>query len=257
MKFKITRFLAVCFILIMGACAACSSAQLPAYHPAENYAIDRAVRSTIVLNDLTGDWICGGTQISPKQIVTAYHCAVAAVLTEEEQIEATIEDGQIVVRDIDPAEVDPSRIVMKSVTYTTFAQNASKGTKKPHKGWFIAADPKHDVALIETETVEDTYTPLSSSDLRHGQKVFAIGHPIGLKYSYSAGVVAMPCRERYDVCWHQIDIHILPGSSGGGLFNEAGELVGAAAFGLSSSRGIISGYSFFVYTDAIRKLTNF
>jgi len=69
----------------------------------------------------------------------------------------------------------------------------------------------------------------SVESLRTGQKVFAIGAPQGLDLTISEGIVSS-LREVQDGTVIQTTAPISPGSSGGGLFNAAGHLVGITTF---------------------------
>lgn len=63
------------------------------------------------------------------------------------------------------------------------------------------------------------------ADLRTGQKVLALGAPKGLELTISEGIVSS-LREVPEGTIIQTTAPISPGSSGGGLYNTAGELVG-------------------------------
>lgn len=69
----------------------------------------------------------------------------------------------------------------------------------------------------------------SSRTLKVGETVFAIGAPQGLELSLSEGIVSS-IREEEDRRYIQTTAAISPGSSGGGLFNADGKLVGITAF---------------------------
>lgn len=64
-----------------------------------------------------------------------------------------------------------------------------------------------------------------------GDKVFAIGSPIGMKNSLSEGIVS-GLREHKGITVIQTTAPISPGSSGGGLFDAQGNLVGITTFKL-------------------------
>jgi len=67
--------------------------------------------------------------------------------------------------------------------------------------------------------------PGSLKDTQPGQVVYALGSPLGLKASISNGIVAA-VREVEGIKLIQTTAPISPGSSGGGLFNRYGQLVG-------------------------------
>ena len=65
--------------------------------------------------------------------------------------------------------------------------------------------------------------------VRTGQKVFAIGAPQGLELTISEGIVSS-LRETKLGTVIQTTAPISPGSSGGGLFNVSGQLIGITTF---------------------------
>lgn len=63
-----------------------------------------------------------------------------------------------------------------------------------------------------------------------GEEVYAVGAPQGLELSLSRGIVSQLRRGDHKAPVVQTDAAISPGSSGGGLFNGDGELVGITAY---------------------------
>ena len=69
--------------------------------------------------------------------------------------------------------------------------------------------------------------PLGRSiELNQGERVFAIGSPLGLERSVSEGIVSLRNRIISDRIHIQTTAEISPGNSGGPLFNYRGEVVG-------------------------------
>jgi putative serine protease PepD len=102
----------------------------------------------------------------------------------------------------------------------------------------VGADPTSDIAVIKVQGVSGL-TPISlgsSSDLRVGQSVVAIGSPLGLAGTVTTGIVSSLNRpvsttgesgNQYTVLDAiQTDAAINPGNSGGALVNMSGQLVG-------------------------------
>lgn len=81
--------------------------------------------------------------------------------------------------------------------------------------------------LREPERV--TLTPIGDAQAKVGEKLFGVGAPIGLSWTYGTGDCAAVRRERteegVEVEIVQSQLPMGPGSSGGGIFNGAGELV--------------------------------
>ena len=69
------------------------------------------------------------------------------------------------------------------------------------------------------------------SRIRVGEKVFAIGNPLGLERTVTDGVISTINRAFEGLVYIQTNADINPGNSGGPLFNLAGEVVGVTNMG--------------------------
>jgi len=67
-------------------------------------------------------------------------------------------------------------------------------------------------------------------EMKDGDDVVAIGHPYGLNYTATQGVISKVDRIRDGLKFIQIDAAINPGNSGGPLVNEKGEVIGVNSF---------------------------
>ncbi|HYC39627.1 MAG TPA: trypsin-like peptidase domain-containing protein [Chitinophagaceae bacterium] len=102
--------------------------------------------------------------------------------------------------------------------------------KRIARVWYT--DPKHDLAFLEApQDVELPDIQLGRYEsLRDGDLVLAIGHPYGLNYTATQGVISKVDRIREGLKFIQIDAAINPGNSGGPLVNAKGEVVGVNSF---------------------------
>ncbi|HVE54112.1 MAG TPA: serine protease, partial [Ramlibacter sp.] len=89
-------------------------------------------------------------------------------------------------------------------------------------------DPVRDLCQLRAPGVDARPVPIAGSlNLRVGAKVYALGNPKGLELTLSDGLVSALRRNRTgELEYVQISVPISPGSSGGGLFDTAGRLVG-------------------------------
>lgn len=96
----------------------------------------------------------------------------------------------------------------------------------------------YDLALIR---IERTCTPLpfyrSQKPLIRGQKVVAIGSPLGLFNSVSDGIIS-GFRTMQDTNMIQFTAPTSPGSSGGALLNMQGEIIGICTAGMHEGQNI-------------------
>lgn len=117
------------------------------------------------------------------------------------------------------------------VTNFHVIENAYSASIKLHDGTIAKVDEilgysiQKDIAVLKADISGVTALTLGdSSEISSGQKVYAIGSPLGLENSISDGIVSNPYRE--EVGGIQITAAISAGSSGGALLNEKGEVIG-------------------------------
>ncbi|APV48520.1 hypothetical protein BWI17_01745 [Betaproteobacteria bacterium GR16-43] len=91
-------------------------------------------------------------------------------------------------------------------------------------------DKEHDLCKLSVSGLSAPAVSIGSvSQVRTGQRVFAIGAPQGLELTISEGIVSA-LRNFPDGTVIQTSAPISPGSSGGGLFDQSGRLVGIVTF---------------------------
>ena len=102
----------------------------------------------------------------------------------------------------------------------------------------IGEDPLADLALLKVIGLERKVPYLKfskSEDIYTGLEIFAFGHPLGMAWSLSKGIVSN--NERYArhpyIKSIQVDAAINKGNSGGPIINEKGEIVAVAALMVS------------------------
>jgi len=94
-----------------------------------------------------------------------------------------------------------------------------------HIGEVIKKDSFYDLALIrivKKEYNKIRVLPLSKMLVKTGDKVFICGHPLGIYYNITEGIISNLHDENYMV----VDATLTFGSSGGGVYNQFGELIG-------------------------------
>ncbi len=118
----------------------------------------------------------------------------------------------------------------------------------------IGRDDTTDVAVLKIDQKGLPFTPLGDDNgTRIGEWVVAIGNPLGLDFTVTAGIVSAKGRDRNEVrvnqnSWAitdfiQTDAAINPGNSGGPLVNVRGEVIGINT-AIASQTGYYSGYGF-------------
>lgn len=93
-------------------------------------------------------------------------------------------------------------------------------------------DEVKDILFLKTDDMTLTpVTPGSSSNLRSGQRIYAVGSPEGYENSISEGIVSGSRTDENNVKLIQMTCPITDGSSGGAVLNSKGELIGLSVSG--------------------------
>jgi serine protease Do len=115
-------------------------------------------------------------------------------------------------------------------------------------GTVIYDDPAFDLAFIRSPIPIEHKNPLilSVQSVQDGDNVIAIGHPYGLNYSTTEGIVSKASRLQGEVEYIQFDAAINPGNSGGPLLNDSAEVIGVNTFIIQNSNNL--GFALPAYT---------
>ena len=90
-------------------------------------------------------------------------------------------------------------------------------------------DRQRDLVILRIQAQKLPILALGDSNaIRPGDAVVAIGHPLGLEDTVSNGLVSAIRKVDADMTVLQISAPIAPGSSGGPIFNDHGEVIGVA-----------------------------
>ena len=123
---------------------------------------------------------------------------------------------------------------------------------KRQKAHVIYDDPSFDLAFIKSPEFKiDTPLLLSKSDVSDGDTVITVGHPYGLNYSATEGIVSKAARLQGELEYIQIDAAINPGNSGGPLLNTDGEVIGVNTFIILDSNNLGFALPFYYVRDAM------
>ena len=106
----------------------------------------------------------------------------------------------------------------------------------------IAMNKFADLALLKIEDKEApkfSWVLLGDSDaLSVGDRVFAIGSPLGLERTVTEGILSTKTRQLQGELYMQTTTQINPGNSGGPLFNLKGEVVGVTNMKIQFGEGL-------------------
>ncbi len=132
--------------------------------------------------------------------------------------------------------------------------------KREFKGTIVGTDSKTDLAVVKIDAKDlPTVAIGSSSALKTGDVVLAIGNPFGLNQTITMGIVSAVGRSHIGLAdfedFIQTDAAINPGNSGGALVNSNGELIGINTAIFSTSGGYM-GIGFAIPSDMATSVMN-
>ena len=189
----------------------------------------KVVKSSFQVMAVTGDnnWFCGSAVVIAKNKL-ATNCHVVLKRGTKGRILKKPHDKIYVINHKSNAKLDSNWLTAK----------------------LFASDPNNDVCIIEsTQVIAEAIEIKPYNEIEYLETVFAIGGPecqrgvitkgeIQNKFDFGYETVNPdgPCNEAN--CWNNFDInmlqtnaHIKGGSSGGGLFDDSGKLVGITTLG--------------------------
>ena len=106
----------------------------------------------------------------------------------------------------------------------------------------VALNKFADLALLKIEDPDAPkfkHVTLGSADaLGVGERVFAIGSPLGLERTVTEGILSTKTRQMAGELYLQTTAQINPGNSGGPLFNLGGEVVGVTNMKITFGEGL-------------------
>lgn len=193
-----------------------------------------------------------------------------------------------------PAQASGSGVIISNDGYIVTNNHVVEGAdkisveltnKKVYDAKIIGRDPNTDLALIKVNATSLPIVKLGNSDnVNIGEWVLAVGYPLGLQSTVTAGIVSAKGRaigiladqQRQELYqqWRQdgedpnnvpassavesfiqTDAVINKGNSGGALVNANGELVGINAAIMSQS-GYYAGYGFAIPVNLVKKIAD-
>ncbi|MDX2271344.1 MAG: HhoA/HhoB/HtrA family serine endopeptidase [Cyanobacteriota bacterium] len=128
------------------------------------------------------------------------------------------------------------------------------------EGRVLGEDPLTDVAVVQIQATNLPTIPLGDSDqLRPGEWVIAIGNPLGLDNTVTAGIISATGRSSSEVGvgdkrvdFIQTDAAINPGNSGGPLLNAQGEVIGMNTAIIQGAQGL----GFSIPINRVQQISN-
>ncbi|HTI11516.1 MAG TPA: trypsin-like peptidase domain-containing protein [Puia sp.] len=137
--------------------------------------------------------------------------------------------------------------------------------RKSFKAKVVGADPASDIAVVKIDAEGLPFLLYGNSDnVKVGQWVLAVGYPLTLETTVTAGIVSAKGRT-LDInrrqsqspveSFIQTDAAVNPGNSGGPLINTDGQLIGINS-AIASPTGSYAGYSFTIPVNIVKKIVS-
>ncbi|RYZ44499.1 MAG: PDZ domain-containing protein [Sphingobacteriales bacterium] len=127
----------------------------------------------------------------------------------------------------------------------------------------VGKDPSTDIALLKVKEKNLPFMEYGNSDaVKLGQWVLAVGYPLTLDATVTAGIVSAKSRSiginktqsgNAIESFIQTDAAVNPGNSGGALVNTDGQLIGINS-AIASPTGSYAGYSYAIPSNIVRKV---
>lgn len=129
------------------------------------------------------------------------------------------------------------------ISIEVYHQRGGQLERRAYKQTRIVAMNKFaDLALLKIEDAgapKFARVPLGDADaLAVGERVFAIGSPLGLERTVTEGILSTKTRQMQGALYLQTTTQINPGNSGGPLFNLRGEVVGVTNMKITFGEGL-------------------
>lgn len=189
------------------------------------------------------DQFFGGPQIQPEQRASGSGVIIS-------------EDGYIVTN---------NHVVSDGGTGMAEEITVTLSNKKTFKAKVIGRDPSSDLAVLKIDGDNLPYMIYGNSDnVKLGQWVLAVGYPLTLETTVTAGIVSAKGRsiginsrqsESPVEAFIQTDAAINQGNSGGALITTDGQLIGINS-AILAPNGTYAGYGFSIPVNIVRKVVN-
>lgn len=211
--------------------------------PAKRISNDLPNRRRSIFDDWFNDFFNFGPTIIPEQRASGSGVIIS-------------DDGYIVTNN--HVISDGGTGVAEEITVTL-------NNKKSYKARLIGRDPSSDLAVLKIDGSGFPFLIYGNSDnVKLGQWVLAVGYPLNLETTVTAGIISAVGRsiginrrqsDSPVESFIQTDAAVNQGNSGGALVTTDGQLIGINSAILAPT-GTFAGYSFAIPVNIVKKIVN-
>ena len=187
--------------------------------------------------------------LAPELIFERAAPSIVTVYAADSSGDTISQGSGVVVRE---AHVLTNCHVLKGADYVGLKNNSAAVSAE-----LVEVHNEHDLCLLRAPLLRAPPIVRGSSlDLRIGQRVFALGAPLGLELTFTEGLVS-GLRRKGAYPLIQTSAAISPGSSGGALLAPDGSLVGIVTFQASDNERRSQNLNFALPIDLLGEFRNF
>ncbi len=104
----------------------------------------------------------------------------------------------------------------------------------------LFCDIRLDIAFLEAKDLPEVPSVQIKTDAapQTGERVYAVGHPFGLRFTTTSGIISNPEHHSDGIVFIQHDAALNPGNSGGPLIDDEGNIIGINTFIIQNGQNI-------------------
>jgi len=178
--------------------------------------------------------VCQSQDLTPEQIYEKVNDAIVVILTYDFNGSLYKQGSGVVLNDMGYVVTN----------YHVYAEGKSIEIKHNDKiityTDILSVDEEKDLLILKIQDNTFPHIPIGDSkSLKVGQRVYAVGSPLGLENSISEGIIS-GLRNTYEKNRNliQITASISAGSSGGAIINARGELIGISTMTMKGGQNL-------------------